>query len=201
MTFLTHRLGRWLPQALLLATAGLTDSEVLAQAYDHRVELQGGGGYVFGSGSDSGPSLPVFDVGIVFWFDERWGVAGRHVRGWGEDIREEPEPSGARLFISKDDLSYTTLTVRHRRGLREDLELNLGFGLLVGGRSESTLEQVRPGGPPERTGITNKFNGFSLEALIGYRLTPNVSIKAGVTEDFNFDVANTQPVVLLVLSF
>jgi hypothetical protein len=201
MGFLARCWFGWLALAVIVAGGSLI-SAAAAQAYDHRFELQGGGGYVFGAGSeDPGPSLPVFDLGVVFWFDQRWGIAGRHVRGWGEDIREEPDVSGDRLLISKEDLSYYTLTLRHRRGLREDLELNLGVGLLVGGRFESTFERTRPGGPPERTGIATKFNGFALEALIGYHLTPHVSIKAGLTEDFNFDTANTHPLVMLVLSF
>lgn len=167
------------------------------------VELAAGPGFVFGGGSeDPGPSLPSYDIGVVLWPFARWGVAGRLVRAPGEDLYPNPLPSYDRTFLGREKLSYYTFGARYRRFPVPRHEMNLGFGLMVGGEFRTIVSFQQPGGPPIRRSHRDTFfNGFYVEGLWGWRLYRHLGVKGGVTFDFNFETNNLQPVVLAVVSF
>jgi len=185
---------------LALTLCSLALAEV---AYAQRravVELEGGGGYVFGSGAeDPGPSLPTLDAAIVVWATERWGVAVRRVEGPGENLYAPPVEIPDRTFLGVGQLHYWTVTARHRRSISRDLGLEIGFGMLFNGEF-ATLEMFHD--PPHRiSALTGPYPGFSLEALVTHPLARHFAVKAGVTYDFNFETNNVQPVALAVVRF
>ncbi len=49
-----------------------------------------------------------------------------------------------RTFLGHAELSYNTETARYRRSLPRLLELNLGFGLMFGGRFDTEIFSFRP---------------------------------------------------------
>jgi hypothetical protein len=163
------------------------------------VELESGGGYVFGSGAeDPGPSLPTFDAAIVVWPTERWGIAVRLVEGPGEDLHT-PAESLDRTFLGAGHLHYWTATARHRRSISRDLGLEVGFGMMFDSKF-GTIEMFRD--PPRRVSVPNgPAYGFSLEALVTHPLARHFAVKAGVTYDFEFETNHFQPVALAVIRF
>jgi hypothetical protein len=163
------------------------------------VEFEGGGGYVFGGGTeDPGPSLPTLDATIVVWPASRWGLAVRLVEGPGEDLHL-PIESLDRTSLGSGHLRYWTVTARYRRPLQRDLGVEVGFGKVFGG--EFATVQVFHN-PPRRVSTADTFfGGLSLEALVGRGLARHFAMKAGLTYDFNFETANLQPVVLGVVGF
>lgn len=80
-------------QILVLAVCSLGLAD-LGYAQQPVVELEGGGGHVFGVGAGApGPSVPTLDAAVVIWPAERWGVALRRVEGPGEDLYPIPKES------------------------------------------------------------------------------------------------------------
>jgi hypothetical protein len=176
---------------LMAALPGSTQAQI--------VELEAGGGYVVGGGAENpGPSLPVLDVGIVFWPTEKWGVAARLVDGPGEDLHE-PNVSTDRTFLGTGYLRYWTLTARRRWDVRPALGLELGFGLLFDGRFASI--QLFHDPPRRSTEPDLFFNGFSLEGLVAPHLSKHFGVKAGVICEGNFETTNLQPIILGTLRF
>ena len=163
------------------------------------LEVEAGGGYVFGGGAENpGPSLPVLDVGVVFWPTDTWGVAARIVDGPGEDLYE-PIVSTDRTFLGEGYLRYWTVTARRRWDPRPALRLELGFVLLFNGRF-ATIQLFHD--PPHRSTEPDLFfNGFSIEALVSPQLSKHFGVKAGVICEGNFETTNLQPVVLGTLRF
>ena len=163
------------------------------------VEVGGGGGYVFGGGAeDPGPSLPAFDALVSVWPFERWGVGFRWVEGPGEDLHA-PVETFDRVFLGTGHLRYWTVTARYRRPLPGQLEFELGFGMLYGGRFAS-IQELR--NPPQRiSGIDTSFSGGSVEGLVSRALTRHIGVKVGLTFDSNFETTNLQPVALGVIRF
>ena len=198
-----HRLGLarekviWPRTAEVLLVAGTLlvgplTSPVVAQDRN-RLELQAGGGFVWGGGAeDPGPSLATYDVGFVLW-DDKWGVAARYVRGPGQD---RAEWANSDSYIGSGNLRYTTVTARRRWFLAGSTELNVGFGLMLGGSFED-LDMRR-----SRVVATESvFSGFSFEALVGHRFSRHFGVKWGLTQDCNPETVNTQLVGLGVIGF
>ena len=185
-------------KACLLVSALMTVG-FSAVAHAQIVEVEAGGGYVFGGGAENpGPSLPVWDVGVVVWPWEKWGVAARIVDGPGEDLHE-PSVSTDRTFLGTGYLRYWTVTARRRWDVQPALRLELGFGLLFDGRF-ATIQMFHD--PPRRSTEPDLFfNGFSVEALVTPRLSKHFGLKAGVICEGNFETTNLQPVVLGTLRF
>lgn len=186
----------------ILILAGLCSLAFPDLGYAQRrpvIEVEGGGGYVFGGGGENpGPSLPTLDLALVVWPAERWGLAVRLVEGPGEDLHA-PVESLDRTFLGFGHLHYWTVTARHRRVAQRDLGFEAGFGMLFGG--EFATVQVFHNPPRRSSAADIFFNGFSLEALVTRALARHFGVKAGVTYDFNFDTANLQPVVLGAIRF
>src|SRR5580765_6195060 len=92
---------RWLMKMILTLTlCSLAIADIAHAQRQDVVELEGGGGYVFGSGAeDPGPSLPTLDAAVVVWATERWGVAVRRVEGPGEDLYTTPAEIPDRTFL------------------------------------------------------------------------------------------------------
>ena len=177
-----------------LALSGLASAQTRPA-----IELEGGGGYVFGGGSENpGPSLPTLDAAIVVWPGKRWGLAARVVRGPGEDLHT-PVESLDRTFLGSGHLQYWTATLRHRRLLRADLGLEIGAGMLFGGEFASVQMFHNP--PRRVAAPDNFFNGLSVEALVTRGLARSLAVKAGLTCDFNVETVNLQPVALGVIRF
>jgi hypothetical protein len=164
------------------------------------VELEGGGGYVFGSGAeDPGPSLPTLDAAIVVWPTERWGVAVRRVEGPGDDLYATPVEIPDRTFLGVGHLHYWTVTARHRRSISRDLGLEIGAGMMFDEQFD-TIEMFHD--PPRRiSGLNGPTFGLSLEALVTHPLARHFAVKAGVTYDFMFETNHFQPVALGVIGF
>ena len=196
------------PPCMLLVLFYFLVGPLVAQQRD-KLEVQVGGGYVLGGGGENpGPSLPTYDVGLAFWLSEHWGVAGRHVRGPGDEIYNSPVETVDRIFLGKGNLRYTTVTVRRRWFMASGTEFNIGFGLMLGGSYEGVNFLKQPGQPLRASSIPRlhlrpetSFGGFALELLVGRKLSRHFGVKGGLTEDFNFDTANTQLVGLVVFSF
>jgi hypothetical protein len=177
---------------LAMARPGFAQGQIL--------EVEIGGGYVFGSGSeDPGPSLPVFDAGVAFWPSARWGVALRHVDGPGVDLHE-PLVFLDRTFLGTGHLRYWTVTARYRRAVTPTWAVETGFGVMAAGHfaeifafNDAPLDRIRvPGGP---------FLGVSLEGFATRALSRHFGIKAGVTFDFVVETNSLQPVVLGTFRF
>lgn len=164
------------------------------------VELEGGGGYVFGSGTEgSGPSLPTLDAAVVVWASEHWGVALRRVAGPGEDLVANPVQRGDRTFLGHGHVHYWTVTARHRRSVSRHLGLEVGGGMMLDDKYD-IIEMF--GDPPRRlSGQIQSSYGFSLEALVTHSLARHFAVKAGVTYDFVVETNHLQPVALAVVRF
>ena len=108
---------------------------------------------------------------------------------------------GDRIFSGEGNLRYTTVTARRRlvHGKRY-FELNIGFGLMLGGSYEDIDFLKRSGQPPLRLRPETSFGGFALELLVGRKLSRHFGVKVGFTEDFNFATTNTQFVGLAIFS-
>jgi hypothetical protein len=184
---------------VLVGLCGIGFADVGYAQSRSRIEFEGGGGYVFGGGTeDPGPSLPTLDAAFVVWPGERWGLAVRLVEGPGEDLHA-PIESLDRTFLGSGHLRYWTVTARYRRPLHRDLGVEVGFGKVFGG--EFATVQVFHN-PPRRSATTDTFfGGLALEGLVTRRLARHFAVKAGLTYDFNVETANLQPVALGVIGF
>lgn len=192
---------RWSTLLILVALAGTLICPVGAQHHD-RFEFQVGGGYGWGGGGENpAPSLPAYDVGLAVWLSDHWGIAGRRTWAPGQDLYDPPRPGGDRIFAGKEKLQYWTVTARRRWFLARSTDLNIGFGLMLGGSFEYVEYLTVPGEPPRRIHPEAEFGGFSLELLVGHKLSRYIGVKGGFTGDFNFETANTQLVGMLVFSF
>jgi hypothetical protein len=122
----------------------------------------------------------------------------RLVEGPGEDLHA-PSESFDRVFLGTGHLRYWTVTARNRRTLPRRLELEIGFGMLMGGQFAS-IQELRD--PPRRlSDPTTSFSGFSVDGLVSRPLGRHFGVKAGLTFDFNFETTNVQPVALGVVRF
>jgi hypothetical protein len=165
------------------------------------VELEGGGGYLFGSGAeDPGPSVPTVDAAIVVWAAPRWGVAVRRVEGPGEDLYTPPIEIPDRTFLGVGHLRYWTVTARHRRPISRDLGFEIGFGLMFDDTFDD-IEMFRDPGIGRIAARNGPAYGLSLEALVTHALARRFALKAGVTYDFNVETNHLQPVALAVVRF
>jgi hypothetical protein len=165
------------------------------------VEIEGGGGYVFGSGAeDPGPSLLTLDATFVVWATERWGVAVRRVEGPGEDLYTTPAEIPDRTFLGVGHLHYWTVTARHRRSVSRELGLEIGFGMMFDEKFDD-IEMFRDPRIGRIAGPNGPAYGLSLEALVTHSLARRFAVKAGVTCDVNVDTNHLQPVALAVVRF
>jgi len=179
----------------------LTLAEIAHAQRPDVVEIEGGGGYVFGSGAeDPGPSLPTVDATIVVWATKSWGVAVRRVEGPSEDFYTTPIEIPDRTFLGVGHLHYWTVTARHRRSLSRALGLELGGGMMFDGRFED-IEMFRDPGIGRVAAPNGPAYGFSLEALVTHGLARRFAVKAGVTYDLNVETNHFQPVALAVVRF
>ncbi len=188
-------------KALLLMLLGLLGVAPSVAAQSPVVEIELGGGYIFGGGAENpGPSVPTIDAAIALWPTARWGLAARLVRGLGEDLHDAPAPSGDRTFLGQCCLEYYTVTARHRRHIPHDLGIEIGFGVLFGGAFGAV---VMFHDPPHRSAAQDTFFdiGYALEMLVTRALARRIAVKAGVTFEGNFETTNLQPVVLAVVRF
>ena len=163
-----------------------------------RNELLLGGGFMAGEPA----SVPVFDVGYVRWAD-RWGVAMRYGAAIGADVDDAigRHPNAERVYLGVASLHYVAVTARRRFGSGA-VEYNAGVGLTVYRqnslfvrREADTLEVHNwSGGEPANT--------FTLEFLVGRRLSRHLGVKAGVMQNFHVDEgSNTQLVGYAAIKF
>src|SRR5437870_759657 len=118
-------------QTLVMAVCALAVASVAYAQQQDVVEIEGGAGYVFGSGTeDPGPSLPTLVLAVVGWPTEHWGVAMRRVQGPGEDLYATPVEIPDRTFLGLGHVRYWTVTARHRGSLCRDPGLALGCGIM-----------------------------------------------------------------------
>jgi hypothetical protein len=186
-------------KVLVFVLSFLTSGIARAQK-NHTVELETGGGYVFGNGpEDPGPSLPTFTDSFVLWPTVHWGVAIRLVEGPGEDLYASPVQIADRTFLGEGNLHYLTLTARHRNSLALRTGLEVGFGMMFG-ETFGSIEILRES--PRRVSVPNgPAYGLSLEALVSHSLFSHLIVKAGATYDFEFETNHFQPVILGVVGF
>lgn len=190
---------------LLVVVCALIFSPSARAQQASTVDVEGGGGYVFGGGVENpGPSLPTLNAGMSVWWTDHWGLALRVVAGPGEDLLDGDglvmgaDDSNWR-FLGTGDLRYLTVTVRRRRPLGGAWGFETGAGLMLLGQF-ATVQEI--GDPPRRvSAAADFFSGIALEALATRELSPRFLLKAGVTYDFNVETNNLQPVVLAALRF
>jgi hypothetical protein len=189
--------------ALMVAVAvSISTAPASAQAErDSVVDVEVGGGYVIGSGSeDPGPSVRAYDLGIAIWPSEHWGFAVRQVRGPGQDLYRTPITSSDRTFYGPERLIYRAYTVRHRaRVIGPGIGLEVGLGLMAGGYF-SDLEYLYR--QQQYVHVkTGPFGGFALDAFATKKVLGVFGVKGGFTYDFNGETNNFQPVVLAAIGF
>ena len=154
---------------------------------------------MIGGGSENpGPSLSVFDAGIVFWPGARWGIAVRVAGGPGENLHE-PKVFGDRTYFGSGHLRYWTFTARHRRAVTPRWGAEIGFGMMVNGRFDTIWAFNDPGLGRRQT--RTSFSGFSFQGLATKTLSRHFGIKGGLAYDFNFETNNLQPIVLGTVRF
>ena len=121
--------------------------------------------------------------------------------GPGDPLRDPPIEEGDLTFAGIRNLRYMTVTARRRWFMPGVAELNVGFGLMLGGSYEDVRFWQQSGLPPERFVYETPTGAFSLELLVGHKLSRHFGVKWGLTQDFNFETANTQLVGLGVIGF
>ena len=183
-----------------MCSLGLAD---LGYAQQPVVELEGGGGHVFGVGAGApGPSVPTLDAVVVVWATEHWGVALRRVEGPGEDLYTTPKESPDRTFLGVGNLHYWTLTARRRQSISGNLGFEIGFGMMFN-KGVGFIEMFRD--PPRRVSVPSGrgvgFGDYSVEALVTHSLARHFAVKAGVTFDAPLEANHFQPVALAVVRF
>ena len=142
--------GRPVGTLLLAGTflVGPLTGDVGAQPRN-RVELLAGGGAGITNSNWNGFSPAAAELGATFWWNDDWGVSGRH------EFHAIPDSS---YF----DGRFSTVTLRRRWLLNDDFELDLGFGAaIVTGRGWLTGGAV------------------PLELLVGRKLSRHFGIKGG----------------------
>jgi hypothetical protein len=164
------------------------------------VDVEVGGGYVIGSGSeDPGPSVRVYDLGVAIWPSEHWGFAVRRVHGPGQDLYRTAIESSDRTFYGPERLIYRTYTVRHRGVIGPGIGLEVGFGLMAGGYFSDLGYLYRQ---QQYVHVkTGPFGGFALDAFATKTILGVFGVKCGFTYDFNGETNNFQPVVLAAVGF
>lgn len=155
------------------------------------MEIEIGGG--FHAAIDLGddwialPSVPTADVRATRWVNDRWGVAGRVLAGFG---------SGPGEFAvgERHHPVYVQIIGRYRAARTEKTALHIGFGGGVAGFGET-----------ERDGADHPVRSFTwaphflaLEALVSRTLTDRLGIRYGATAVVPLHV---HPVVLVAWQF
>jgi len=184
---------------LTLTLCSLALAEIASAQRQDVVELEGGGGHVFGSGTeDPGPSLPTVDAAVVVWVTEHWGVALRRVEGPGEDLYVNPVEIPDRRFLGVGHLRYWTVTARHRQPMFRAFGLEIGVGMMFAERF-ADIEMFRDPRIGRIAALNGPAHGLSLEALVTHPLARHFEVKAGITDDFNVETNHFQPVALAVV--
>jgi len=191
----TIRAAAFVLCGVLMAQIGYTQSRP-------RLELEGGGGYTFASGRGTpGPRLPTFDITVVGWFAERWGMAVRLAEGPGQDFRQQPltDLSGT-TFLGLGSLHYSTATARYRTSSSRLGGLEFGLGVMFD-HQFSTIKMV--GDPPRRViePESGARSGLSTEALLTLPIARHFAIKAGETYELDFEGHHLQPMALVAIRF
>lgn len=138
-------------------------------------EIEIGGGFhaALDLGSDwiALPSVPTVDARVTRWFNDRWGVAGRALVGFGSN---RPDESGIRGHRHP---SYFQALVRYRASKTEKTALHVGFGggLIAFGDTFPDAE----GRPVDD--FTWGVHFLALEALVARKLTDRLGIRYGAT--------------------
>jgi hypothetical protein len=166
-------------------------------------------GYSLGGGAeDPAPNLFLATFSGTIWFSRQFGAGFSVVRSFGRDLYDEViidpvEPIGdtyPREYRGKEDLRYYRILFRYRRALGNRTEINLGGGLMLGGRFREIVILHTPDGPvplsPE-----SQFGGFATEILFGQRIAPHLILKAGAEIDFNFETNILLPMVQMAIDF
>ena len=162
------------------------------------LELQFGGGYLFRDADLA--SLPSAELGVVLWWSQSWGFSLRRSMTIGEHMASYDYGDGTRT--GGRNFRHWTGTLRYRRALGSTLELNLGAGLTTGAYDHLIWH---PGaGPNSRPEVRTQggIGGLLGEVLVGRRIAPRLSIKAGlVVYAFLDERSAVVPVALGVVSF
>jgi len=160
-------------------------------------ELQFGGGYLFRDADLA--SLPTVEIGVVRWLSQSWGFSLRRSTTVGEHMASYDYRDGTRT--GGRNFRHWTGTLRYRRALSPTLELNLGAGLTTGAYDHLTwYPGARPDSPEVRT--QGGVGGPVAEVLVGRRIAPRLSIKAGfAVYPFLNERTAVVPIALGVVSF
>ena len=161
------------------------------------LELQFGGGYLFRDGDLA--SLPSVELGVVLWWSQSWGFSLRRSMTIGEHMASYDYGDGVRT--GGRNFRHWTGTLRYR-AVGSALELNLGAGLTFGAYDHLTWHPgAGPNSRPE-VGTGAGIGGLLGEVLVGRRIAPRLSIKAGlVVYAFLDEDSAVVPVALGVVSF
>ena len=86
--------------------------------------------------------------------------------------RQSPRWRDGRHLVFSEHYVYRNPPVLHQRGT----EINIGFGLMLGGSYEDIDFLKRPGQPPLHLRPETSFGGFALELLVGRKLSRHFGI-------------------------
>ena len=151
--FLWRRPAGWLLMAATMLVGPLA-CPVAAQG-PNQVELLVGGGGGATNSNWNGFSPPAIELGATFWWNDDWGISGRH------EFHILPNSSvRPRRFYY--DRRFSNVTLRRRWPLGDAYELDLGFGAtLITGRGQPTGGAV------------------PFEVLVGRSLSRHFGVKGG----------------------
>ena len=122
---------------------------------NYQVELLVGGSGGYSNSNWNGFSPPAFELGATLWFNDNWGISGRHEFHLLSD-------SSGRLRQSYYDRRFSNVTLRRRWPIGDAFELDFGFGgAVITGRGQPTGGAV------------------PFEVLIGRRLSRHFGVKGG----------------------
>lgn len=159
-----HRLAR---VAVACFVALVVASHSAYAQEDAPFEIALGMGYLHGVGADvSRVATPAFNGGVAFWPHPSFGVAATVVYGPGGDRFDVTEPLASE---GEGSVRLLAVTLRYRRPLGHSMHLNLGVGAGYGSHETA-------GGRPA-------LAGYSLELLVGRRLSATFGVKGGLCID------------------
>lgn len=163
---------------------------VVATSWSQIVEIELGGGHVFGGE----PSVAIVEAGVIVWPLQHWGIAAHIIRGPGDGESLLRLPEVGRYLTGH--LRAWTVTARYRL---PTIGLEVGVGIARGDYDSSALLQPANERPRLSSSGTPR-GGVALGAFYKRTLWRRVGISGGLAYDMWVEGRDyVRPVVLGVV--